>query len=112
MPAFSPFPQYFQKAYFSLYSIDTHFNALKKQTAFENIVGKKEIACNSQCFLLNQKIVYPFINTYDVISLFATDLEESKIDMWGKGLKKNFIGILYKWDTKQDMLTFRTVLLQ
>ena len=40
-----------------------------------------------QCFLLNQKIVSPFVNIYDIISLFAAELEEPKIGMWGKGLK-------------------------
>ena len=33
-----------------------------------------------------QKIAFPLVNIYDVISLFAADLEESKISMWGKGL--------------------------
>ena len=70
----------------TLYSIDTHFNASTK-TAFENIVGKEEIARNEQfllfpqCFLLDQKIVSPFVNILDIISLFATELEESKIGM-------------------------------
>ena len=51
----------------------------------ENIVGKEEIACNEQfllfpqCFLLNQKILSPFVNIYDIISLFAVELEELKI---------------------------------
>ena len=59
----------------------------QQQTAFENIVGKEEIACNEQfllfpqCFLLNQKIVSPFINISDIISLFAAELEEPKISM-------------------------------
>ena len=59
----------------------------QKQTAFENIVGKEEIARNEQfllfqqCFLLNQKIVFPFVNIYDILSLFAAELEESKISM-------------------------------
>ena len=57
----------------------------QQQTAFENIVGKEEIACNEQfllfqqCFLLNQKIVSPFVNIFDIISLFAAELEASKI---------------------------------
>ena len=40
----------------------------QQQTAFENIVGKEEIARNEQflrfpqCFLLNQKIITPFVN--------------------------------------------------
>ena len=53
---------------------------------------KEEIARNEQfllfpqCFLLDQKIVPPFVNIYDIISLFAAELEEPKIGMWGKGL--------------------------
>ena len=45
-------------------------------TAFENIVGKEEIARNEQfllfpqCFLFNQKIVAPFVSIFD-ISVFA-----------------------------------------
>ena len=63
-----------------------------QQTAFENIVGKGEIARNkqfllfSQCFLLNQIIVSPFVHIFDIISLFAADLEEPKIGISGKGL--------------------------
>ena len=47
----------------------------QQQTAFENIVGKEEIARNEQfplfpqCFLLNQEIVSPFVNIFDIISL-------------------------------------------
>ena len=57
----------------------------QQQTAFENIVGKEKIACNEhfllfpQCFLLNQKIVSPFVKIFDIISLFAAELEEPKI---------------------------------
>ena len=57
----------------------------QQQTAFENIVGKEEIAHNEQfllfpqCFLLNQKMVSPFVNILDIIFLFAADLEEPKI---------------------------------
>ena len=69
----------------TLYSIYTHFN--KSTIAFENNVGKKEIARNEQfhlfpqCFLFNQKILSPFVNVSDVISLFAAELEEPKIGM-------------------------------
>ena len=50
-------------------------------------MGKEEIARNCpQCFLLNQKIVYPFVNIFDIISLFASELEERKIGLSGKGL--------------------------
>ena len=55
-------------------------------TAFENIVGKEEIARNEQYFLFSQKIVSPFVNIFDIISLFAAELEEPKIGIQGKGL--------------------------
>ena len=59
----------------------------QQHTAFENIVGKEEIARNEQfllfpqCFLLNQKIVSPFVNIFDIILLFAAQLEKPKIGM-------------------------------
>ena len=55
----------------------------QQQTAFENM-GKEEIARNEQfllfpqCFLLNQKMVSPFVNIFDITSLFAAKLEEPK----------------------------------
>ena len=59
-------------------------------------MGKEEIARNKQfllflqCFLLNQKIVSPFVNIFNItcISLFASELEEPKIGISGKGLKR------------------------
>ena len=63
----------------------------QQQTAFENIVGKEEIARKEQFllfpqgFLLNQKIVSPFVNIYDIISLFAAELEEPKMACEVKG---------------------------
>ena len=57
----------------------------QQQTIFENIVGKGEIAHNEQfllcpqCFLLNQTSVSPFVHIFDIISLFAAELEEPKI---------------------------------
>ena len=59
----------------------------QEQTAFENIVGKEEIARYEQfllfpqCFLLDQKIVCPFVNMFEIISLFAAELEKPKIGM-------------------------------
>ena len=55
----------------------------QQQTAFENIVGKEEIAHNKQFLLfprfrLNQKIVSSFVNIFD-ISLLAAELDEPKI---------------------------------
>ena len=70
-----------------------YFDASTK-TAFENIVGKGEIACNEQfllfqqCFLLNHIIISPFVHIFDVISLFAAEFEEPKIDISGKGSKE------------------------
>ena len=57
----------------------------QQQTAFENIVEKEEIARNEQflvfpqCFLLNQIIVLLFVHIFDIIVLFAAELEEPKI---------------------------------
>ena len=56
----------------------------QQPTAFENIVGKEEIARNEQfllfpqCFLSNQIIVPPFVHIFDIISLCIVELEESK----------------------------------
>ena len=58
--------------------ISTH----QQQTAFENIMGKGEIARNEQflffpqCFLLKQIIVSPFVHNFAIISLFARLLED------------------------------------
>ena len=59
----------------------------QQQTAFENNVGKEEIARNEQflpfqhCFLFSQKMVFPFVNMFDIISLFAAEFEEPKTVM-------------------------------
>ena len=37
-------------------------------------------------FLPNQKIVFPFVNIFEIISLFAAELEEPIIGILGKGL--------------------------
>ena len=65
----------------------------QQQIAVENIVGKGEIARNEQfllfpqCFLLNQIIESPFVHIFDIMSLFAAELEELTIGISGKGLK-------------------------
>ena len=57
----------------------------EQQTAFENIVGKGEIARKEQfllfpqCFLLGQITVSSFVHIFNIISLLATEFEESKI---------------------------------
>ena len=64
----------------------------QNQTAFEDIVGKEEIAHNEQfllfpqCFLLNQIIVPAFVHIFDILSLFATELEGPKFGISDKGL--------------------------
>ena len=64
----------------------------QEPTAFENIVGKGEIARNEQfllfpqCFLPYQISVSPFVHIFDIISLIAVELEESKFGISGKGL--------------------------
>ena len=62
----------------------------QQQTAFENIVGKGEIARDEQfllfpqCFLLNQIIVSPFFLIFYIIS---ADFEEPKIGISSKRLQ-------------------------
>ena len=64
----------------------------QQQTAFENIVAKGEIAHNEQCllfpqcFVLNQTIVSLFAHIFDIISLFAAEIEELKSNISAKGL--------------------------
>ena len=65
----------------------------QQQTAFQNIMEKGEIARNEQfllfpqCFLLNQVIVSPFFHIFDIIYLFAAEMEEPEIGISGEGLK-------------------------
>ena len=58
------------------------------QTAFENIVEKEEIARNEQFLHFPQSLFYsirklypPFVNIYDIISLFAAESEKPKVGM-------------------------------
>ena len=65
----------------------------QQQIPFENIVRKEEIACNKQFllfpqwFLLNLKIVSQFFNIFDIISLFATELEKPEKPKIGISIK-------------------------
>ena len=69
-----------QQTTLTLYFIDTRL-IHQQQAAFENIVEKGEIAHSKQlllfpwCFLLNQIIESPFVHIFDIISLFAAELE-------------------------------------
>ena len=38
-----------------------------------------------QCFLLNQKIVSPFVNMFNIVSLFAAELEDPNLACGVKG---------------------------
>ena len=66
--------------------------ANQQRTAFENIVGREEIARNEQfllfpeCFLPNQIIVSIFIHIFDNIFLSAAELVEPNIAICGRGL--------------------------
>ena len=54
----------------------------QQQTAFENIVGKEKIVqfrLFTQCVPLNQKIVCPTVNIFDITSY--AEVEEPKISM-------------------------------
>ena len=85
----------------------------QQQTAFENIVGKEEIAPYEQfllfpqCFLLNQIIVSQFVHIFSIISLFATELEEPRFGISGKGsMKKPFECILEKQKIVETSIFF------
>ena len=73
----------------------------QQQTAFENNVGKGEIAHNEQfllfpqCFRLNKIIISLFIHIYYITSLYG-ELEEPKIGILGKGLRKKTLWKKYK----------------
>ena len=56
----------------------------QQQTAFENIVGKGEIA--RHCFLHNQIILFPFLHIFVIVSLYGAESEKPKIGISGKGL--------------------------
>ena len=79
---------------------------MNNRQLLKNIVGKEGIARNEQFllfpqyFLLNQIIVLPFVNIYDIISLFAAELEEPKIGISGKGL--NYLVSKQNSNTKQN----------
>ena len=89
------------------------------QTAFENIVGKGEIARNKQFLhfpqylLLNWIIVSPFVHIFDIISLFAAELEEPKIGISGKWFMlylsvgpqtSDVKACLYGWEEKMTVV--------
>ena len=86
----------------------------QQQTAVENIVGKGEIARSeqfllfSQCFLLNQIIVSPFVDIFHIISLFAAEFEDLKIGISGKELTYR-VGLYYRAKTLQKLQSIRSL---
>ena len=82
----------------------------QQQTTFENIVGKGEIAHNKQfllypqCFQLSEIKVSPFVHIFDIISLFAIELEEPKIGISGKGLTR--MTACWTWSIQTFFLVF------
>ena len=82
----------------------------QQQTAFENMVGKLEIARNKQfllfpqCFLINQLLVSPFVHIFHR-SLLAAELEEPKVGISGKP-----IVLLYRRKLHIRGLTFDELL--
>ena len=83
-------------------------------------MGKEEIAQNKQflllfpqCFLLNQVIVFPLFHIFDIISLFAAELEEPKIGISDKGLrltlKQNLIYLVFKKGAAYKLSTWHMV---
>ena len=76
-----------------LYFIDTHFNETSNRCLLKTLWEKGVIARNEQfllfpqCFLLNQINESPFVHIFDIISLFAAELEEPKIGISGKELR-------------------------
>ena len=61
-------------------------------TAFENIVRKGEIAISPflTMFSTQSDMCIPIFPHFDIISQFASELEDSKIGICGKELRKYF----------------------
>ena len=65
----------------------------QQQTAFENIVGKGEIARNEQFLLFPQyfqliEITSPSVHIFDIISLFAFNWKSLKLAYQVKGYER------------------------
>ena len=83
------------KLFLTLYSTDTRFHpsttdSFWKQCGKRRNCSKEQYLLLPQCFLINQKIVSLFVNIFDIEFLFAAEMVEPKIDMWGKELKGFF----------------------
>ena len=77
------------ESYLTLYSITfqrMNITLLLKHCGKRRNCSYEQFLLFPQCFILNQKIVFPFVNIYDIIALFAAEFEEPEIGMRGKGL--------------------------
>ena len=61
----------------TVYFINTYFDASTTDSLWKH--RNEQFLLFPQCFLLNQKVVSPFFSIYEIISLFAAELEEPKI---------------------------------
>ena len=50
------------------------------------IAGSEQFLLFPQCLQPNQLTVFPFVHIFDIISLFAVELEQPKIGKSGKDL--------------------------
>ena len=79
--------------FITLYSIDTHFDARTTDSFWKHCEKRgnnEQFLFFPQCFLLNLITVSPFVHIFDIIHLFAIELEEPKIGISDKGLTLTF----------------------
>ena len=69
----------------TLYFIDTHFNASRTDSFWKHC-GKNQTISSFPTMISTQSGTCICICLHDIISLYAAELEEPKISMWGKGL--------------------------
>ena len=66
----------------TLHSMDTYNRQLLKTLREKKKLLRTSNFSFPQCFLLNQINVSPFVHIFDIISLFAAELEEPKIGIY------------------------------
>ena len=60
----------------------------------EKLLVMNNFSFSPQCLILIQIILFPFVDIYDTISLFAAEFEEPKIGISGKELTSTSHNIL------------------
>ena len=71
----------------TLYSIDTYFNTSTTDNFLKTLWEKKKLLVTSNFFFSHnvfysiRKLYPPFVNIFDIISLFDAELEQPKIGM-------------------------------